>query len=223
MKSPKRAVRSSLRSRTARRRPRVRKAQRIALFVDSENLEITVRQSYAGRRSSEARHGVFPDWRKIMPEVIGNREVVRTIYYKERGRPVSEKFRKFWEAEFQGEIRQPPKAADPYIIVDAIALSEKVDAIVIFSGDQDYLPLIPYLKARGCRVEIATFPQSAAREMKKAADVFHRLTKRHTIALVRTGRNVSASAKSVAPRSTTGTRRRTRKSAPKTARARGAS
>lgn len=169
----------------------VLKAQRVALFVDSENLEITVRTNYlvkAGSSATAQTHSIFPDWKTIIPEIVGDRQLVRTLYYKEKGRPVSHKFRSFWSEEFDGEVRQPPKSVDPYIIVDAISMCEKVDVIIIFGGDKDYLPLVTYAKSQGCKVEVASFGPAAAREITKIADKFHKLTKQHTLMLERTER-----------------------------------
>lgn len=108
-------------------------SQRIAILVDSENLEITVSQSYGaagsrqvGRRDQTGgglrsekniRRTVFPNWKRIIPDVVRNRTLVRSIYYKRRERVVSDKFRKMWETELGGEIKQPIKSVDPYMPV----------------------------------------------------------------------------------------------------------
>lgn len=161
--------------------------QRVVILVDSENVEIAVRD--LSDSSSRRKQNVFPDWRRIFPMLLNGRSLVRSIYYKEKGRRLSPKFRRFWEEEMSGEIKQPEKSADPYMIVDAIVLSKKVDSIILFSGDKDFLPLIPVLKANGCKVEIASFDHSAARQLKVSADHFHRLTKLHTIRLERSRKN----------------------------------
>ena len=67
----------------------------------------------------------------------------------------------------------------------AVTLAEKMDAVVILSGDKDFLPLIPYLRAKGCLLEIASFEQSAASELRRAADRYCKLTKDHVVELKR--------------------------------------
>lgn len=153
--------------------------QRLAILVDSENLEISVQDLYAkGRRAS---HAAYPNWLKIIPEIVSARGLVRNIYYKKRGKRVSLKFKELWERELGGEIRQPEKSADPYIMMDAVALAPKVDTVVILAGDKDYLPLIWYLQAMGCKVEVASFAGAASLATRRAADKFHLLTIKDTV------------------------------------------
>ena len=44
------------------------------------------------------------------------------------------------------------------LTIDATILSEKVDVVVLVTGDGDYVPLVEYLKAnKGCKVEVIAF------------------------------------------------------------------
>lgn len=57
--------------------------------------------------------------------------------------------------------------------VDAIRLASSVDAIVIVSGDGDFIPLVEYLKFNsGCQVEVATFKSTAAVGLIEVCDDF---------------------------------------------------
>ena len=57
--------------------------------------------------------------------------------------------------------------------VDAIRLAHKVDAVIIISGDGDFIPLVEYLKFNaGCQVEAATFKSSASAGLIEAVDDF---------------------------------------------------
>ncbi len=159
------------------------KAQRVAILVDSENLEISVSENFEPERGLKNTHRAYPDWKEIFPEVVGQRTVIRNIYYKKKGLPISAKFRRFWTVELKGEIKQPPKSADPYIIVDAISLADKADVIVIMAGDKDYLPLIWHLRSKGCKVEMASFADAAAESIRQASDSFYTLDEKHTVVL----------------------------------------
>ena len=159
-------------------------AQRIAILVDSENIEIAAAQPDRADRT-RGRLQTFPDWKIILRAIVGERSLIRLIYFKEKGRPLSRKFITFWQDECQGEIQRPVKSADSAIIMAAVTLAPKVDALVIVSGDKDFLPLVPYLKAQGCRVEIASFSQAASAELRRAADLFYRLGAKHTLRLQR--------------------------------------
>lgn len=62
---------------------------------------------------------------------------------------------------------------DVGLAVDAIKLAPKLDAVVIVSGDGDFLPLLEYLKINeGCQVEVAAFSRSANAKIKEVADEF---------------------------------------------------
>jgi len=159
------------------------KAQRIAILVDSENLEISVSENYEAESKLRKSHIAYPDWTTIIPRVIGGRTLVRNIYYKKKELRISKKFEKLWTDTLAGEIKQPQKSVDPYIIVDAITLSEKVDVVVLLAGDKDYLPLVWYLKSRGCKVEFAAFPDAFAATIRTAADRIYTLGEKDTIVL----------------------------------------
>ena len=161
------------------------KSQRVAILVDSENLEITVSQHYEPPTKVRRTHLAYPDWIDIVPMVLKGRTLVRNIYYKKKGLRISEKFLRLWVEQLGGEVKQPIKSVDPYIIVDAITLCEKVDTMILLAGDKDYLPLIWYLKSKGCRVEMASFQEAAASVVKSAADGFYVLGEEHTVVLPR--------------------------------------
>ena len=159
------------------------KDQRVAILVDAENLEINVSDYYEPDRNERRTHVAYPDWKEIIPKVVKGRVLVRNIYYKKKGLRISTKFKRIWEVELGGEFKQPIKSVDSYIIVDAITLAEKVDTVILLSGDKDYLPLIWYLRSKGCKVEMAAFKESAADIVKTATDKFHLLGGQETISV----------------------------------------
>lgn len=160
--------------------------QRIAILVDSENLEINVSDHFEPTGRDKKNHLAYPNWRTIIPDAVRKRELVRLIYYKKRGLRISSKFRRLWEEDLGGEIKQPIKSVDPYIIIDAITLCEKVDVMVLLAGDKDYLPLIWYLRSRGCKVEMASFEEAAAAVLRSTADRFDILNQKHTVIVKKT-------------------------------------
>ncbi|HMP85375.1 MAG TPA: NYN domain-containing protein [Candidatus Paceibacterota bacterium] len=59
------------------------------------------------------------------------------------------------------------------LAIDAIKAAGKVDAIIIMSGDGDFVPLVEYLKTTGgCQVEIASFGRSSSSKLIETADDF---------------------------------------------------
>ena len=123
-------------------------AQRVAVLIDDDNLSITAFNNF-GRRV---------DYAKLL-EAIDDREIVRAVLYRPEARP---------EAQYPF----PPKNVDCWLTVDAIALAGKVDVIALVGGDGDYEPLLHYLKAQGCKVEVWSWPVCTARRLREAADRF---------------------------------------------------
>ena len=62
---------------------------------------------------------------------------------------------------------------DVGMAVDAISLSPKLDAVVLVTGDGDFVPLVEYLKiTQGCQVEVVSFGKSTSAKLIEAADDF---------------------------------------------------
>jgi uncharacterized LabA/DUF88 family protein len=138
--------------------------QKVAIFVDAENIETSGLRHHEGRT----------DYKKILDQV-GDREIIRILYYKPIYKEISDDFEKFW-ASLGGEIKRPTKNADTFLVIDAVTMAEKIDVAIILGGDKDFLPLMWYLRSRGCRVEIWSWPETTSPEMKEAADYYMPLT-----------------------------------------------
>jgi len=136
--------------------------QKIGIFIDAENVEMSGYNYYGGRT----------DYKKLLTQIGGNRQVIRNLYYKPKYKDISEEFKRFWSDQ-GGEIRQPEKNADPWLIIDAVTLVDKVDVVVIVGGDKDYLPLIWYVKSRGCKAEVWTYKETCSQLIIDAADYFY--------------------------------------------------
>ena len=139
--------------------------QKVGIFVDAENIELSGLKHHEGRT----------DYKKIF-EKVGDREIVRILYYKPIYKEISKTFEAFW-GRLGGEIKRPQKNADSFLIIDAVTLAEKLDVAIILGGDKDFLPLMWYLKSRGCRVEIWSWPEATSPEVQEAADFYFPLTK----------------------------------------------
>tara|TARA_B100002051_G_scaffold238388_1_gene240915 strand:- start:401 stop:856 length:456 start_codon:yes stop_codon:yes gene_type:complete len=143
--------------------------QKVAIFVDAENIELSGLKHHEGRT----------DYRKILDEV-GDREIIRILYYKPEYKEISSEFQNFW-FKLGGEIRRPTKNADTFLVIDAVTMADKIDVAIILGGDKDFLPLMWYLRSRGCKVEIWSWPESTSPEVKEAADYYFPITKEYTI------------------------------------------
>lgn len=138
--------------------------QTVGIFIDAENIELSGLKHHEGRT----------DYRKIIDKV-GDREITRILYYKPEYKEISKDFENFW-ASLGGEIKRPQKNADSFMVIDAVTMADKMDVVIILGGDKDFLPLVWYLKSRGCRVEIWSWPETTSPEIKSAADFYFPLT-----------------------------------------------
>ena len=143
--------------------------QKVAIFIDAENIELS------GLKHHEAR----TDYKKIL-EQVGDREVIRILYYKPEYKEISKDFESFWSG-LGGEIRRPSKNADTFLVIDAVTLADKIDVAIILGGDKDFLPLVWYLRSRGTRVEIWSWPEATSPEVKQAADYYFPISKEYLV------------------------------------------
>lgn len=134
--------------------------QKVGIFIDAENIEMS------GLKHHEKR----TDYKKILQR-IGDREIIRILYYKPEYKEISPEFDAFFRG-LGGEFRRPTKNADTFLVIDAVTLAEKMDVAIILGGDKDFLPLVWYLRSRGCKVEIWSWPEATSPEVKSAADFY---------------------------------------------------
>ena len=64
---------------------------------------------------------------------------------------------------------------DMGLAIDAISMADKMDAVVLVSGDGDFVALVDLLKARGVKVEVFGFPHSTAEELRSAATEYYEI------------------------------------------------
>ena len=117
-----------------------------------------------------------------MKTAVANLKLIRAFAYVVRTKTGEE--RPFFDAlanlgietrvkdlqEYYGGLKKADW--DVGIAVDAIKTSGSVDAIVLVSGDGDYVPLVDYLKNQGKRVEIMAFGKSTSSRLREVADEF---------------------------------------------------
>lgn len=148
------------------------KEQRVAMLIDTQNLYHSARNLYGAKVNFGA----------VLKEAVAGRHLVRAIAYVITTETEEEK--SFFEAlnslgietktkDLQIFLGGAKKADwDVGIAVDAIRLASKVDAVIISSGDGDFIPLVEYLKFMGTQVEVITFGRSASGRLRETADDF---------------------------------------------------
>ncbi|OGZ98932.1 MAG: hypothetical protein A3C07_04690 [Candidatus Sungbacteria bacterium RIFCSPHIGHO2_02_FULL_47_11] len=122
------------------------------------------------------------NFKEVVKAAVAGRKLIRSFAYVIRTKTGEEKA--FFEALTNAGIEMRVKDLQEFyggakkadwdvgITTDAIRTSDIVDAVVIVSGDGDFVPLVDYLKGRGRRVEVIAFARSSSQKLKEAADDF---------------------------------------------------
>jgi uncharacterized LabA/DUF88 family protein len=152
--------------------------QRVAVFIDTQNVYHSAKNIYRAR----ANFG------NILKDAVAGRKLVRARAYAVTTESGEEKG--FFEAlekigiemrlkELQVFAGGAKKADwDVGMAVDAITAAPKVDAIVLVTGDGDFVPLVEYLRQHDdCQVEVLSFGRSTSLKLKEACDEFIDLDK----------------------------------------------
>ncbi|MDD4333330.1 MAG: NYN domain-containing protein [Patescibacteria group bacterium] len=153
------------------------KEQRIGVLVDVSNMYHSAKNLFGKR----------VDYKEVLSQAVAGRKLIRAIAYVIKTE--SEEEMPFFEALSQQGFEVKMKDLqifaggakkadwDVGISVDAIKLSEKLDVIILVTGDGDYLPLVSYLQnTKGCLVEVVAFRQTASSKLVEEADDFTNLS-----------------------------------------------
>jgi uncharacterized LabA/DUF88 family protein len=149
------------------------KEQRVGVLVDIQNLYYSARVLYKKK----------VNFGQLLKIGVGDRKLIRAIAYGIKTMEGQEE--KFFEALVkQGfevktkDLQIFPGGAkkgdwDVGIAVDAIKMSKSLDAIILVSGDGDYIPVVEYIQnTTGCRVEVMAFHESASAKLIEKVDGF---------------------------------------------------
>ncbi len=157
--------------------PATFKDQRVGVLVDIQNLYYSAKVLYKKK----------VNFGQLLKSGVGDRKLIRAIAYGIKTLEGQEE--KFFEAlEKQGfevktkDLQIFPGGAkkgdwDVGIAVDAIKMSKSLDAIILVSGDGDYIPLVQYIQSTtGCRVEGMAFLESTSNKLVETLDDFTNLS-----------------------------------------------
>ncbi len=146
--------------------------QRVLVLFDVSNLYYSAKHLYNAK----------VNFREILKEAVSGRKLVRAIAYAITTEIKEEElFHKALEnigievktKEIQIFYGGAKKGDwDIGIAMDAVRLSNKVDTVVLVSGDGDFKDLLHYLKSHGCRAEAIAFNRTASVFLKETADLF---------------------------------------------------
>ena len=149
------------------------KEQRVGVFIDAQNLYHTAKNLFG--------HKV--NFGKIVEDAVAGRKLVRAIAYVIASEAGDEQG--FFEALNKVGIETKIKDLqifssgakkadwDVAIAVDAITMAPKLDAVILLSGDGDFIPMVQYLQIHsGIQVEVASFGKSSSQKLIEECDDF---------------------------------------------------
>ena len=146
---------------------------RVGIFVDVPNL------IYASERRK-----VQIDFGRVLDYFTRDRELVRaTAYAPITDDPQAKLETQRFVHHFLGHpyriITKPLKRFadgsmkanfDIELAVDILTMSDRLDIVVLMSGDGDFRRVVELIASRGVRVEVAAFSETASTELKTVAD-----------------------------------------------------
>ncbi len=145
----------------------------MAVFVDAQNMYHSARNLYEAR----------VNFKEVLKVAVAGRKLTRAVVYVITS-PSGEEAAFFSALDKQGfEVKSKDLQIfiggakkgdwDVGMAVDAVKLADKVDCIILVTGDGDFAPLVTYLKEnKGCLVEAVAFKRTASRQLVEAVDDF---------------------------------------------------
>jgi len=149
------------------------KEQRVGIFIDAQNLYHSAKNLY----HSKVNFG------KIVEDALDGRKLVRAVAYviKTESGEESAFFDALTKMGIETKIKDlqifssGAKKADWDVgmAIDAVKMAPKLDAVILATGDGDFVPLVEYLQMNeGCQVEVVSFGKSTSSRLVEAADHF---------------------------------------------------
>ena len=164
---------------------------RTALFIDGANL-------YSATKALDFEI----DYKRLLEEFTGRVNLIRAFYYTALNedaeysplRPlidwldyngytmVTKPTKEFTDSAGRRKIKGN---MDIELAIDVMEMADKLDHIVLFSGDGDFRRLVDAVQRKGCRVSVVSTvrsqPPMVADELRRQADIFVELQSLQTL------------------------------------------
>jgi uncharacterized LabA/DUF88 family protein len=147
-------------------------AQRVGVFIDTQNLYHSAKHLYKAR----------VNFAKVLEEAVGGRILVRAVAYviKTESGEETNFFEALTKIGIETKVKDLQVFADGAkkadwdlgMAIDAVKLAPKLDTVILATGDGDFIPLIEYLDMHGIQVEVISFGKSSSGKLKEAAHAF---------------------------------------------------
>ena len=163
------ALQTNTRTRLDRRTAIPMTELRVGIFVDVQNI-------FYAAKPFNARL----DFEKLLELSVGKRRLIRAIAYVVQSPDVDQSNfismlqQKSYEVKIK-DLRQRSDGSakgdwDMGMAIDIMRFVDKLDVVVLVSGDGDFVPLVDLVKTLGPRVEVISFTYNTARDLINSAD-----------------------------------------------------
>lgn len=163
------ALKTNARTRLDRRTDIPMTELRVGIFVDVQNI-------FYAAKPFNARL----DFEKLLELSVGKRRLIRAIAYVVQSPDVDQSNfismlqQKSYEVKIK-DLRQRSDGSakgdwDMGMAIDIMRFVDKLDVVVLVSGDGDFVPLVDLVKTLGPRVEVISFTYNTARDLINSAD-----------------------------------------------------
>lgn len=149
--------------------------QRVGIFVDVQNMFYAAKHLYNSKLN----------FARLLDYISRGRPLVRSIAYVVQTPEIDQSnfltmLRSNGYEIRSKDLKQRPDGSckgdwDMGLALDALAMSDRLDVVAIVSGDGDFVDLVNFLKARGVRVEVYSFPYSTAEELRHSATEYFQM------------------------------------------------
>jgi uncharacterized LabA/DUF88 family protein len=155
------------------------KRQEVAVFVDVQNMYHSAKKTF-GRNLS---------YSKMLRFCVRSRRLVRSLAYviDREGVDQVSFFDHLRYCGFEVRKREVIERMDGSrkaewelgMAMDMLTIADKVDTIIIVSGNGVFADLVPALRAKGVKVEACAFRESMSDLLQRAVDQYHLLGEEH--------------------------------------------
>ena len=152
---------------------------RVGIFVDAENIFVSLQEARGDTSDVNAIRSI--NYGKLITHCLGGRTAYCARFYDVTSDHYVSKAPFLAAMQRHFEVFTKPLSVFPDgrakgdwdvgIAVDMIDLSDKLDVIVLCSGDGDFIPVVKYLqRKKHCRVEGVSFRHSTSSALIGALD-----------------------------------------------------
>ncbi len=149
-------------------------SQRVGIFIDVQNVYHSAKNLFQARVNFD----------ELLKYVVGRRQLVKAYAYVVKSDPTTGE-ESFFEALRKTGLELRSKDLQVYpdgtkkgdwdvgMAIDAVRSAADLDAVVLVTGDGDFIPLVQYLRwGFGKEVEVVGFGHTTSAKLKEAADRF---------------------------------------------------